>query len=621
MPKTAPHSSCLGSPALLLALASTTLVVQTTRAAVPIVPVPPENPITESKRVLGKALFFDEQMSTSNVVSCATCHVSNVGGTDPRLATNPGINLVTGGGDDIVGSPGIIQSDTGNNFVRDALYGLRPQVTGRSANSPINAAFASSVFWDGRALGRFVDPETGTVAIASGGALESQSVAPPLNTTEMAHSGMDWPAIAAKLAEVRPLALAKDVPSDVATALAGRVNYPELFRRAFGDSAITARRIAFAIATFERTLISDQAPFDLFQAGNTTALTPNQINGMNALRASNCTVCHVDTQGLFTGGGFRNVGLRPDAEDNGLAIVTGNRGGAPGTPNDLGKFKVPSLRNVGLKRTFMHNGQFTNLADVIRFYARAPGAAPQFRPPVANQDPVMATVNVPPQAAGVIQDFIQNGLLDPRVRDRQFPFDSATLFSTRTADQAVILGGAVAGSGATNPALIAQSPALIGSQDFRVGLDAPVAHVGKTARLGLSTTPPSAGRITATTLLSQVTITGDLTGGVATGHITLSPNQYAAGQTIYAQWFIDDAAAPGGEARSDVARYTLFCGPFGCPSKCLGDFDGSQTIDVSDIFQFLQAWFNGQAMGDVDASRSNTVTDIFQFLRSWFQGC
>src|SRR4051812_6339601 len=60
-------------------------------AAVPPVPVPPENPITETKRVLGKILFFDEQLSSGNVVACATCHVSNRGGTDPRSARNPGV--------------------------------------------------------------------------------------------------------------------------------------------------------------------------------------------------------------------------------------------------------------------------------------------------------------------------------------------------------------------------------------------------------------------------------------------------------------------------------------------------------------------------------------------------
>ena len=77
-------------------------------AALPPVPVPPENPITESKRVLGKILFFEEQISTSNVVSCATCHVPASGGADPRVAAHPGLDGIVGTPDDIQGSPGVV---------------------------------------------------------------------------------------------------------------------------------------------------------------------------------------------------------------------------------------------------------------------------------------------------------------------------------------------------------------------------------------------------------------------------------------------------------------------------------------------------------------------------------
>ena len=63
----------------------------------------------------------------------------------------------------------IIKSDANNDYVRDAIFGIAPQITGRAANSPINAAYAVDNFWDGRALSRFTDPQTGQVAIATGG--------------------------------------------------------------------------------------------------------------------------------------------------------------------------------------------------------------------------------------------------------------------------------------------------------------------------------------------------------------------------------------------------------------------------------------------------------------------
>src|ERR1051326_8846724 len=107
-------------------------------ASLPPVPVPPENPITEQKRVLGKVLFFDEQLSMSNTVSCATCHVSGRGGADPRRAPNPGPDGILGTPDDKFGSPGVIHSDTNNDYERDAVFGLQPQITGRAAHSPID---------------------------------------------------------------------------------------------------------------------------------------------------------------------------------------------------------------------------------------------------------------------------------------------------------------------------------------------------------------------------------------------------------------------------------------------------------------------------------------------------
>ncbi len=66
---------------------------------------------------------------------------------------------------------------------------------------------------------------------------------------------------------LEPLALASDLPPDVAAAIAARPSYPALFEEAFGDSAIMPVRIAFALATYERTLVADETPWDVSQAG------------------------------------------------------------------------------------------------------------------------------------------------------------------------------------------------------------------------------------------------------------------------------------------------------------------------------------------------------------------
>lgn len=577
-------------------------------AALPPVPVPTENPMSEEKRVLGKILFFDEQLSATNSVACATCHVMGRAGSDPRLANNPGPDGIVGTPDDKRASPGVIRSDAAMNFTPDAVFELRPQVTSRAANSPINAAYAAELFWDGRASGEFRDPQSGQVVIAAGGALESQSVDPPVSSVEMAHDDIDWADVVSKLEHVRPLNLATNHPADVASVLVTGPSYPELFDRAFGDPQITAARVAMAIATYERTLIADQTPWDAFIAGNTNALTLQQRNGWQAFQASNCNQCHLPP--LFTDNSFRNVGHRPPREDRGRAEITGN-------DSDRGKFKVPGLRNVGLKQSFMHTGQLPNLTEVIRFYARAPGGPPQFPD---NQDPVMDTVNVPPPAAVAIQDFLTNGLLDPRVRDQVFPFDKPTLASERPGDRITNLGGGTPGSGGVVPRIIADTPPMIGTEDFRVGIS--LALGGRTARLAYATTPPSGGIITPTEFVGEVTTSPGAAGtGLATFHWQLSPTRFSPGQVIFMQWFVSDPGAPGGEALSQVARVPLFCGSAGCPGPCPADVDGSGFLDVEDYTTFVAAFEAGSDLADYDKSGFVDTEDFDAFVRGFEGGC
>ena len=86
-------------------------------------PVSPENPLTEEKRVLGKILFWDEQLSSDDTVACGTCHIPAAGGADPRFAAHPGPDGLFGTEDDTIGSAGIVHRNVSNEPVVDPFFG------------------------------------------------------------------------------------------------------------------------------------------------------------------------------------------------------------------------------------------------------------------------------------------------------------------------------------------------------------------------------------------------------------------------------------------------------------------------------------------------------------------
>ena len=382
----------------------------------PPVPVPPENPITEGKRVLGKILFWEEQLSSDGTVACGTCHRPGDGGIDPRVGLHPGADLEFGTEDDIFGSPGIRRADSEGNYYPDPVFGEEVQVTGRASQNFFGGLWAQRNFWDGRADGTFRDPVTDEVVILVGGALESQAVGPIVSDVEMAFESRGWSDVASGLVSAIPMVLAADLPLDVLEAIAASPTYPDLFAAAFGDPAITPARIAFALATYERTLVADQTPWDLFMAGDTGGLTPAQQAGADFVQNGPCAACHGGP--LFTSDTFRNIGLRPPEEDNG-------REGITGLPADRGRFKVPSLRNVGLRNRLMHTGHIEDVADALRFYAMI--GHTHF---TENQDEnILGGIAMTPEERAEIEDFLVHGLTDPRVAEETFPFDRPRLSS------------------------------------------------------------------------------------------------------------------------------------------------------------------------------------------------
>ena len=178
--------------------------------------------------------------------------------------------------DDILGSLGVARTDANGDYQPHGVFGHDRQVTGRATPGNLMGSYFSDLFWDGRATSEFTDPLTGNVVIPSGGALESQSLGPILSSAEMAADGRSWSDVTSKLEQVEPLAVAFNLPGDLSAALAGGVTYPDLFQAAFGTDEITPVRIGLALATYQRTLVPNQTPWDAFTGGNQGALSQGQ---------------------------------------------------------------------------------------------------------------------------------------------------------------------------------------------------------------------------------------------------------------------------------------------------------------------------------------------------------
>ncbi|MEO5560273.1 MAG: cytochrome c peroxidase, partial [Dokdonella sp.] len=175
----------------------------------------------------------------TGTVACGTCHRAFAGGSDPRTAldiagnANPGPDNVPGDADDVHASAGVPAHGADGLHVAIATFGVAPQTGTRRALSAIDAAYSPLLFWDGRACGSFIDPQSGQVLIAQGGALENQSLQPLLNVDEMSPSGAFAATIGARIADRDPLGLATEVPAGLAAWITGR-SYTKLFAEAFG---------------------------------------------------------------------------------------------------------------------------------------------------------------------------------------------------------------------------------------------------------------------------------------------------------------------------------------------------------------------------------------------------
>lgn len=204
----------------------------------------------------------------------------------------------------------------------------------------------------------------------------------------------------------RPIKDHREMDQNYAVLLL-RVNadprYRMLARRAFGSSILTMDRLEKAIASFERTLLSGDSPFDRYYYGrDKSRLTQEQIRGLRVFQdpsRGNCTACHKieDSYALFTDGKFHNIGI--GVRDDGSFADPG-RYAQTGVVSDTGAFLTPTLRNVALTPPYMHDGSEKTLREVVDFYAGHGNSNPYL-------DPEMLKIHLSSQDRKDLSKFLE----------------------------------------------------------------------------------------------------------------------------------------------------------------------------------------------------------------------
>ncbi|HEY0713216.1 MAG TPA: MbnH family di-heme enzyme, partial [Polyangia bacterium] len=281
----------------------------------PVPEVPADNPMSAAKVELGRHLFYDARLSMNQTQSCASCHKQAQAFTDGR-ATGLG--------------------STGEPHTRGSM-------------SLANIAYATTLTW--------ANPLLRT--------LEAQAAVPLFGDrpVELGMLGQEAELIARVTAEPR---------------------YPELFSKAFPSepAPITVPNVLRALSTFQRTLISGNSPYDRYLHGDAAAISASAKRGealFNSERLE-CFHCHVgfnlQDSVNYVGKGFPEIAFH----NTGLYNVDG-KGGYPapnrgileltGRAEDMGRFRVPTLRNIAVTAPYMHDGSIATLSEVLDHYAAA----------------------------------------------------------------------------------------------------------------------------------------------------------------------------------------------------------------------------------------------------------
>lgn len=249
---------------------------------------------------------------------------------DPRLSVSGTVSCnschnVMGGGDD----------------GRPVSVGVHGQLGGVGSPTVWNSAFNSVQFWDGRAA-----------------SLEEQAKGPLTNMKEM---GM------------------KD--HDMAVARLRRLpGYIAMFKKVYpkDENPITIDNVAKAIASFERTLLTPNSPFDKYKRGNKKALNAQQLRGMKLVEEVGCTSCHTgpnfNGEGLKMGeGNYQPFPQIPGSKYDSQYKITEDLGryNVTKVAEDKNKWRVPTWRNIALTAPYFHNGEVKTLDEAVRVMAKA----------------------------------------------------------------------------------------------------------------------------------------------------------------------------------------------------------------------------------------------------------
>ncbi|MFN8642416.1 MAG: cytochrome c peroxidase [Candidatus Binatia bacterium] len=203
--------------------------------------------------------------------------------------------------------------------------GVGGKLGGRNSPTVMNRLFSKEQFWDGRAKD-----------------LEDQAHGPLVNPIEMAMPAHD--AVVAKVKGIK--------------------GYAPLFKKAYGDEAITMPRIAQAIAAYERTVVTGGSAYDRYLGGDKSAMSESQLRGMAVfLGRGRCVTCHVGFN--FSDESYHNLGVGMDRPTPDLGRYEVSK-----RDEDRGAFKTPTLRNVELTAPYMHDGSESTLVAVVELYDR-----------------------------------------------------------------------------------------------------------------------------------------------------------------------------------------------------------------------------------------------------------
>lgn len=248
--------------------------------------------------------------------------------------------------------------------------GFNKQVGGRNSPTIINSCYNRFQFWDGRAP-----------------TLEHQALGPIQNPIEMAMSLGD---VVARLNKIE--------------------GYRRQFQAVFGTD-VTEEGIAKAIAAYERTVVSGDAPYDRFVAGDKTALSESAARGRDLFFGkASCSACHAGPN--FTDHAFHNIGIGFNPETKSFQDV--GRESESKLVGDRGSFKTPTLREIARSAPYMHDGSLATLAEVVAHYNRGGIANPWL-------DEEIFPLHLTPQEQQDLVQFMTEGLSSAAYPNHQAP--------------------------------------------------------------------------------------------------------------------------------------------------------------------------------------------------------